>query len=189
MKLIVPMKIWEEIAYCTELCLPNEVTGAGVVRVLDESTVRVERLFLPKQKVSPGLSTFSETGMHEIVTDLLIEGEGDEEWLRFRWHSHGRGGVYFSSIDEEDISKWPGDWVINMVVNAKGERRARLNAFMGGIRIVDHPVEIVVDVPVDDELWGACAQNVAAKVTTPGVQLPKKLEGGGADGVGLLGSE
>ncbi|MCL2444736.1 Mov34/MPN/PAD-1 family protein [Candidatus Saccharibacteria bacterium] len=164
--LVIPLKIWQEILYCTKLCDPNEVTGIGILRLkrVDKETLKVERLFLPEQKVSRGLSTFDETALHGIIVDLADEGKGDDiEWLRFRWHSHGRGDVYFSTIDEEDIDNWAGDWVINLVVNVYGEHVARLDMFEP-LRIRQYPVRVIIDYPVNRRLMDRCKDEVDAKV-------------------------
>ncbi len=165
MKLVIPIKIWIQMMNYAEICLPNEVTGNGIIelnRGLD--TFRVREIFLPTQSVEPAFSQFGETGLHEIITDLIEEGRKDDvEKLKFRWHSHGMGAVFFSGVDVMDIRSETSDYVVNLVINGRGERLARLD-MKRPFRIENIPLEVVFDY-FDSRLTKKCRDEMAKKVT------------------------
>ena len=145
MKLNLPCNIWHEMMALAQLSDLYEITGMGLIELEpDRKTFRVKKLYLPRQAVSNVSVETEEAAVNEVVTDVISENIEDAEKLRFRWHSHGAGSVFFSSIDEKDIDNWSADWVVNLVINNKGEHIARFDMFEP-IRVENHPVEVVVD--------------------------------------------
>ncbi len=145
MKLIIPHMIWKEIMTLTQLASPYEVTGIGLIEVgNDRETFYVKKIFLPRQTAGFSYATTEDYAMNEIIADVVSEDENNAEKLRFRWHSHAEGSVFFSSHDENDIASHSADWAVNLVVNVKGGGIARFDAF-NPIRITNYPVDIFVD--------------------------------------------
>lgn len=165
MRLIIPAKIWMEMMNYALLCSPNEVTGNGLIEFDDEAgALKVKEIFVPTQSVEPAFSQFSETGLHEIIMDLIEHGRADDvEALRFRWHSHGLGPVFFSSVDVADIRTEICDWVVNLVINRQGERLARLD-LRKPLPIEAIPLEVEIDY-YDKRVAGKCRKMIEKKVT------------------------
>lgn len=144
MVLHVPLEIWQQMLYYANSALPNEVTGIGTISVVSQDELEVTKIFLPHQHVSPVYSEFDEGEVNDIMTDLIATDIYQGTDLRFRWHSHGLGSVFWSNIDEADIEKWQSDWVVNLVINVKTQFLARFDLFTP-FRIVNYPLEVQID--------------------------------------------
>lgn len=161
MKLHIPIQIWQRMQYYTQLSLPNEVTGIGTIKVIGPEDVEVTEIFLPRQTASPCGCDFVEGALHGVIYDLMETAPERVEQLRFRWHSHAQGKVFWSRRDEQDIDAWDGPWVVNLVLNAEDKYLVRLDTFEP-LRLRECPVEIVLT--VDDEFdaeRAACKQEIA----------------------------
>lgn len=179
MQLTIPSNIWRRIMQYAQLASPKEITGIGLVE-LDPKTddhYIVKDVFLPQQSANEVFSKFSETGLHDIITDVFTNDISDVTKLRFRWHSHGENNVFFSATDNADIEKWESDWVFNLVVNAKGEHCARFDQ-MRPTRVRYHPVELRIDY-LDGPDRTAAEQELQRKVTFTQLPNPISPKGGG----------
>ena len=159
----IPLEIWTQMTAYADSSSPNEVTGIGTVEKIDDATLKVTEIFLPKQTTSPGHCEFKEGELNEIITDLLERDVREAKKLRFRWHSHARCGVFWSPTDEADIDSWEGNWVVNLVMNVRCEYLARLDCFVP-FRIRSYPVEIQVICPDDKEKLAQYTQELVQKL-------------------------
>lgn len=166
MILRIPVKIWQQMHCFAQLCSPDEVTGTGLLKKISNSELVVEKIFLPNQTVSTGESDFTETGMHEIITDLIMAGTPEKtEWLKFRWHSHAKYDCFFSKKDLDDIAEYSGDWVVNLVINEAGDHMVRLDMFEP-LQIFDVPIRVIVDYKIGKALRERCQAEIDEKVTS-----------------------
>ena len=164
MNLHIPISIWQKLRLYAELSLPNEVTGIGTISVLDPNNLLVTETFLPRQETSPGFCEFADGELNQIIHDLIErDPESGASRLRFRWHSHGLGGVFWSPHDESDIESWEASWVVNLVMNVYGECLTRLDCFEP-LRIREHPIKLCIDYPEDPALRAACSQELREKL-------------------------
>lgn len=167
----VPLRLWQKINCYVLLCLPNEVTGTGILKKTSNHELVVEEIFLPNQTVSPGESDFTEVGMHEIISDLIMAGTPEKvERLKFRWHSHAYGNCFFSVKDLHDIAEYSGDFVVNLVMNGAGEYLVRLDIFEP-LRLENLPIRLVVDYPIGRKMREACKAEVDNKVALKGGEV------------------
>lgn len=176
MILHIPQKVWQQLRYYVELSLPNEVTGIGAIRIDDAENCTVTEVLLPYQHVNPGFSEFDTGALNTIITDFVGDNPALAGLLRFRWHSHGNGKVFWSSIDEDDIASWRGPWVVNLLTNAKGDLLTRLDLFQP-FHQANIPLRTVIDYPDDEKLLKACRSEMAAKVKL----IPPLSKGGRKD--------
>jgi len=167
MILRIPWQIWQLIMTYTKICSPDEITAIGTLRIVSSREVVVEEFIIPKQDVSPSISKFHDGELNRIICEAIQEGK-DTALMTFRWHSHGTGPVYFSPMDEDDIEEWTGDWVVNLVVNAYGEHKARIDQFKPFRTTME--IKVVIDYPVDPALYEACRAIVDERV----VRVPEK---------------
>lgn len=164
MNLHIPFAMWQKLQLYAELSLPNEVTGIGTIRVLGREDLLVTELFLPHQKTSPAVCEFADGELNQIMYDLIErDPERGASDLRFRWHSHGRGQVFWSGKDENDIDSWEAPWVVNLVINTRGEHLLRLDYFEP-LRVRNHPVDLRIDWPEEFALRVACQQELQQKL-------------------------
>lgn len=186
MQLTVPFNLWRKIMQYAQLSSPKEVTGIGLVE-LDPKTddhYVVREIYLPQQRASEVYSEFTETGLHDVISDVIADNIDNATKLRFRWHSHGKSRVFFSAIDNDDIERWESDWVFNLVVNERGDYCIRFDQ-LRPIRIRNHPVKLHIDY-----LDGADSMTTAAellrKVTPIKLSNPIPKGGGKRDYEGLF---
>ena len=160
-RLLIDTDLYAYIMVLAQESAPNEITGMGMItkKVHGYFTDFVlEEVIVPEQLVCPGYSAFKEGAQNKIITDVLDRGD-DPEKLCFRWHSHGNGAVFFSSIDEEDINNCDSPYVVNMVVNAQCDMVARLDV-LEPVRIRHIPVNVVVEPLRDDALIRECRNEI-----------------------------
>jgi len=103
----------------------------------------------------------------------MAENRDDEiNSISLWWHSHKTMSTFFSNTDDKTIEGWPGDYLVALVINRKGELKAQV--------MTRTPVQTVVDIDVvinyfDDAEYPKWKKNAEDKVTivkyTPG---PKK---------------
>ena len=173
MILHIPYRIWLQIREYVQAAQPNEVTGIGAIKVLNKQEVRVTEIFLPRQKADPAYSEFAKGELAKIVSNFVRNNPASAGNLCFRWHSHGIGKVYWSSIDNEDIDHWKGKYVFNLVTNVQGDVLARVDIFEPFRLAVD--AEVVIDYP---SLTHEERQNYFDEVCTKVVPIPPKPQEG-----------
>lgn len=164
MVLHIPVEIWRKLQLYTKLSAPNEVTGIGTIVALDAENLKVTEVFLPRQTTSLAECQFKEGELNEIIYDLLEHDPERAGQLRFRWHSHGSSGVFWSQKDEKDIESWEAPWVVNLVMNTRSEFLIRFDYFEP-LRIRNYQMQLQVDYPDDSELRMACAEELSEKLS------------------------
>lgn len=187
----IPLELWQQIHAYARAASPNEVTGIGLMEIMDTGALRVTRLFLPRQRTSPGLCDFADGELNRILFEVMQEDPAQTKMLCFRWHSHAEGVVFWSPRDEEDIRAWKGAWVANLVVNTQGDYLARLDVF-NPLKLENLPLKIVIDCPLNAAIDAACQQEIAEKLTEmPAIRQMIKIFGlgEGGDECGLFGSK
>lgn len=163
MILHVPFLIMQQIMHYANAALPDEVTGIGTIKAVNPDDFLVTEIFLPHQKCSPGYSEFEEGELNNIITDLITADPKRAADLRFRWHSHAQGQVFWSNTDNADIAKWQAPWAVNLVVNALGGALARFDMFEP-FRIIDYTMTVKVEYEYDSALKQKCFAEVSEKV-------------------------
>lgn len=162
MKLCIPLKIWQQMRAYTLLSAPNEITGLGTIMPVGDNLV-VDQIFIPQQHVSPGYCESSEAAINEIVFNVVEDNPARAGELRFRWHSHANGSVFWSATDETDINAWKGPWVVNLVMNTRDDCLARLDLFRE-LRVSNISLEVKIDSPIPTEIIDVCQQEIVTKV-------------------------
>lgn len=111
----------------------SEIGGLAVVKALPAEIEWVD-VIVPRQEVDSGGVWFEPDGLAEAMEQFQARQEaGDYEdgcELRGSWHSHGKMGVFFSGDDKDVIAKY-GEagtpWLSSIIINHKGEIKARLD--------------------------------------------------------------
>lgn len=164
MKLLIPLEIWQEIQCYAKLAAPDEITGFGTIQQVGTDFV-VDEIFVPQQMTSATYCETVEGALNNLIFDLIEDDPTRVGSLRFRWHSHVNGNVYWSSIDEKDITAWQAPWVVNLVANVRGEKKARLDVHMDELLIRNLELETEIVLPdVTPEIFATCAQEVCDKL-------------------------
>lgn len=176
MRLIIPLLLWQRIQGYATAAAPNEVTGFGTIKQIDKNFV-VDEIFVPKQKSNQTLCETVDGAINDIIFNLVEDNPERAGSLRFRWHSHVNGAVYWSRIDEEDIEKWKAPWVVNLVTNISGEKRARLDVFTDEIQLRDIELDVHIQLPtpsIPPDIQQACKEEISQKVSL--LPLPEGIE-------------
>jgi hypothetical protein len=105
-----------------------EVGGLGVLSINDENgDIFVDELFLLDQEVSGGECTLQAKSITTLLALLIQNGEKELiPQLNFWWHSHHTMGAFFSGTDDATMKDWDGKYMVALVINKKGELKARL---------------------------------------------------------------
>lgn len=163
MKLKIPLKVWQQMQCYATLSSPSEITGIGTI-ILTNNEFVVDRIFIPKQITNPGYCESAKGAMNEIIFNLVEDDPTRVGDLRFRWHSHANGSVFWSATDKKDIDSWQGPWVVNLVMNVFGEYLARLDTFHHDMRLANIPLEIEILTSIPTDIIEHCEQEIKKKV-------------------------
>jgi hypothetical protein len=106
----------------------NEVGGLGLLSFNGENkSIFVDELFLLDQEVSGAECTLSAKGIALLYDDLIRDKEADLiQDINFWWHSHHTMGVGWSGTDDSTMKEWPGKYLVALVLNVRGDMKARL---------------------------------------------------------------
>lgn len=138
----------------------GEINGLGLVERRGNNFV-ITDAFILKQKVSQASAEINPLALNQYVGECK-----DPSKLKFQWHSHGEGSVFFSSTDVSTIARWLGDFIISMVVNKKGDYLCRLDLFKPFYLGLKVPLWVII--PVEEELISQCKKEIEAKVEEAG---------------------
>lgn len=177
MKVKIPLDILQQIQNYVKFAAPYEVTGIGTVKVVpgqsnlavDGRSIRntddflVSEVFLPSQHSSTGYCRFADDALNNIILHVMEDSPERAAELRFRWHSHGNGSVFWSPIDEADISDWRSPWLLSLVTNVQGEYLLRLDTF-DDLRLTLHDLTLEVILPEDPNLKAIHRREITDKV-------------------------
>ena len=139
-KLIITYEAAEKIRQYTALC-PDEISGIGKV-VVEKDDLVVTDVEIFKQVVSGSHSTIAPESLAEFQSDIVKAGGSMKQYLLW-WHSHAHMGVFFSNTDTDTIetsTEFP--YLVSLVVNKKGEAKARLDYYTPLHGTVDLTVEV-----------------------------------------------
>ena len=146
-----------------EIC-PVEISGLGQVEVREDRFVVTDLSLIP-QKVSPSETELDSQHVCEFLSQCLVQGK-DPASLRVWWHSHGEMDLHWSRTDQETIKAFPGEYLISIVGNKRGQFLCRLDIFAPAPQIIDGLDLVPFDAPgregIDD--LGALRRAVLAEI-------------------------
>lgn len=133
----------DKIRTFTELC-PQEISGLGKVELIDE-VLTVTDVEIFDQTVSGAHSTIRPEDLAKFQDNIVKNGGSMKQWC-FWWHSHANMGVFFSKTDTDTIeSSTEFPWLVSLVVNKKGESKARLDVYTPLHLFTELDIEIEVE--------------------------------------------
>jgi len=104
----------------------GEVSGLGLIDIDEDGDIFVTDVYLLEQKSSSGNTDLDQEAVGNLMTELRKEGISMSK-LRFWWHSHGNGGVFWSGTDDKTIDiLGKGGFMVSMVTNKKREKKFRI---------------------------------------------------------------
>lgn len=166
MRLVLPLSIWQQIQGYAIAASPNEITGLGTIKQRGRDFV-VDEIFVPEQRTSAAYCETKAGALNDIILNLIEDNPARAGQLRFRWHSHVTGNVYWSATDEADIAATDASWVVNLVVNVRGDKKARLDVFAKDIQVIDAELEVHIEIPAAEipaTIAQKCMEEVSEKV-------------------------
>ena len=165
-----------------------EISGLG--EVVDYPTmglVFVKDLHVLKQECSFGTTEIDEEAAAKFYTQLEIE---QFNLIKCWWHSHGNGGVFWSSTDNDHIETLSNgsSWYLSIVSNTRGQHRARLDfGGLGKITIDDLPITVSPTILCKEDrriLNAVCEEKIKEKekeqtsnIWSEQCRLPKQFVG------------
>lgn len=164
-ELYVDRLAWHKIMAYTDLCR-TEINGFAYLTGGDNTffVAGPDDVFITKQTVSPAKADVDGSDFAKALDRAVLAGRADQ--LRLQWHSHVNGSVYFSGTDIGTIQAYGQagmQWFMSLVVNKRGEARARYDQYQP-VRIgAEIPVHVYESVP--DELRADCQHDISTLVT------------------------
>lgn len=140
--IFIEASAFHRLSLLLRLC-PAEVAGLGSVTAHPKGLL-IQDLFVLPQRVTDSDAELDAEALAAFLARFVADG-GDPSSLQLWWHSHGDGEVYWSETDLETIERFPGNRVISLVGNQKGELLCRLDLFAPGRERLDNLPLIIVD--------------------------------------------
>ena len=105
-----------------------EVGGLGYIQFdQKENDIFVKELYLLDQEVHASECTLDKKSIQVLSQELLAANEKEKfSNMNFWWHSHKDMGAFFSGTDDSTMRDWDGKYLVALVINRKGELKARL---------------------------------------------------------------
>jgi len=167
MKLYIPIEIWQKMRGFCLAAMPNEITGLGTIKLTKNDHgdfLTVDQIFVPRQSVDPIYCESDKGAINEIIFGFTEDNPARAGDLRFRWHSHAGGSVFWSATDEKDINAWTGPWCVNLVMNVLDDYLARFDLF-SGIRVPNLALDVRLVTTVPINVMAECKKEIRQKVT------------------------
>lgn len=158
-QLVIPFDVWQKMMAYILNC-PVEINGFGNVS-LRGNIITVEDVFILDQVVSGVSAETVQESLDAYLTELRLSG-GTSSSIRFQWHSHVNMNAYFSTDDMDNIARWPGDWLVSLVANQRGEYSCRLD--MKRPLGISLPLQPFVPSSISAELGQQVRQDIATHV-------------------------
>ena len=136
----IPPKIFSQLMYYTWK-IDAEVGGVGTLEFNwpELNDIYVTEVFLEKQKVHGTECLLSKD--ESTSEKLILSNEIDKACkLQLWWHSHHTMGVGHSGTDMTTIKECPGEYVVALIINRKGEFCAKMMSKV--------PVMVIGDIEV-----------------------------------------
>lgn len=160
--LSVPLAVWQKLQGYIQEC-PTEVNGFGYIDRTTDGFYLEDVFILEQTATSHGVNT-SSPALHKHLYEMVKSGK-DTGRIRFQWHSHVNFGAYFSPTDTDNIGRYPGDWMISLVGNKRGEYEVRLDLLKPVW--VTLPLEVKIKIPTDPALAAQCREDIRRNVHQP----------------------
>jgi hypothetical protein len=140
MKLIIQSTAYQKIRAYTDIC-PKEISGLGKVEMID-GKLTVTDVTIFEQTVSASHSTIPPEALAKFQNDMVKKGGSMKQWCLW-WHSHAEMGVFFSGTDTNTIdSSTEFPYLVSLVVNKKGDSKARIDVYQPVHMFSDLEVEV-----------------------------------------------
>ena len=156
---------------CYLEAVPGEVSGIGLVAERGGGPHVFDVFIL--QQVGAATETELDVGVLAAFVASFEQRGGDPSQLRCWWHSHGDFDVGWSETDEATIATFPGEGLLSLVGNRRGDLLCRLDRWGSG-RETHHNVPLVAvgNPPASTEALRAAIQAEVAALVRPGVSIP-----------------
>jgi len=125
--ILITPSTFHRLKLLLRLC-PAEIAGLGRVTPHPKGLL-IDDLFVLPQHVTDSDAELEPEALSRFLAQF-VAGGGDPSSLQLWWHSHVDGEVYWSDTDLETIERFPGNRVISIVGNQKGELLCRLDRFV-----------------------------------------------------------
>ncbi|MBI2903284.1 MAG: hypothetical protein HYY12_06830 [Candidatus Methylomirabilis oxyfera] len=124
--ILIGARAFHRLKLLLKLC-PAEIAGLGYVTPHPKGFL-IQDLFVLPQRVTDSDAELDPEALCCFLGRFVGDG-GDPSSLQLWWHSHVDGEVYWSETDLETIERFPGNRVISIVGNQRGELLCRLDLF------------------------------------------------------------
>ncbi len=124
--IFIAARAYHRLKVLLRLC-PAEIVGLGYVTDHPKGFL-IQDVFVLPQRVTDSDAELDPEALFGFLA-RFVAGGGDPSSIQFWWHSHGDGEVYWSETDLETIERFPGNRMISLVGNRKGELLCRLDLF------------------------------------------------------------
>ncbi len=158
-QLVIPLEVWQKMMAYILNC-PVEINGFGFVS-LRGNVITVEDVFILDQVVSGVSAETVQESLDAYVHELTRSG-GNPGAIKFQWHSHVKMTAVFSTTDTQNIARWPGDWLVSLVANHRGEYSCQLD--MKRPLGVTLPLQPLIPMSVSSDLGQQVRSDIARHV-------------------------
>lgn len=138
-----------------------EISGLGEVERIGNDFL-ICNIHLFEQEVSHSETNLSTRDVGSYIYRLIKEG-ADPSNLKFWWHSHAYGRLFWSFKDMKVIDGFQNCWMISYVGNHAGDYKLRLDIY-GEVRLALNNLRLKLYMPEDNILRQNLREEIRQKV-------------------------
>ena len=145
-----------------------EISGFGLAAMDTEGFLVINDIFILQQESGMAHTVLDGESMHELAYAISQRG-GNVEDICLWWHSHGKGGTFFSTTDTDTIERFAElgrPWMLSLVSNQRLEHNLRLD-FYHPIYATVEKVELKKFTQIDPNLDKRIQAEITRKVRKP----------------------
>lgn len=125
-RLRIPLEVWLKMMAFIVNC-QVEINGFGFVSQ-QRDVIHVDDVFILEQSADAASVETDPQSLSRFVYEMVRNG-GDPGRIRFQWHSHVDMAPFWSPTDQSNIEDWPGEWLVSLVANRRGEYLCRIDTY------------------------------------------------------------
>lgn len=142
---------WDKMfdyAHIAERKWGAEISGIAIMSKTEDGRYHIRNPRILKQTVTSGTTTLDKDALADYYSEqaelFKKEGKNPTDLHFVWWHSHANMGVFWSSTDDRAINEFGGGkWSLSIVVNVKGEYKARVQFFDP----IEHELDVAINFP------------------------------------------
>jgi hypothetical protein len=158
---ILEREVKKMMTWCAKAS--GETSGLGLIKPIINNSVTVSlqvyKVYLLEQTCTNASTKLDDTSILRLLDEL---DDKETANLKFWWHTHANMGVFWSGPDVENIERNTSDYTVSLVINQKGDMKARIDQFKPYHFFLDN-VPVYIPMEISDSTLLQVSKNLMEK--------------------------